>query len=733
MLYSTASLQSLCLIKVIQQLEHYPPDLLVQLPPTLRRLLLVNLPIVDICQLEKTCVFDGMNVQKVWDEVFEQQISRYFTSLENFPPFTLFGTKNALEEKRASSREKCLSIIANIILNRARPSGYFAALRNYGGDYCEKPPSDILSDAPADIVNCLVAGDRLDAVNILKEECDFDSDSEVHDDDTIVTALTDYDTEFYDRFEESWSDYERGEHFLDYCAYEETNKRFQCVPPRYSSYTFKNKNYRLSDDDAITLLMEKCNYYPEALFISISAYTSRCWNNALMRQFLSKVVRLKLYYDFYVKGATETEQLLKTLLSSPSPTLFSLDLVSYYTERQSDNDYSDDCFVSDDHVRILAQLSGSPTATPASLSSDLRTLRELSVCGWFTTDGFNQLAMVINSQPALSSFSFHSSLGLFISREDQRTDYGNLPIQYKSSSSTQRFVKALGSLVQNPNLRDITLCNVTFPLKIIQDLITAFFTLPCTVPQTLKLKSVIVEESTDALAHESAQQKLAVSESALLYKSLEISVQGLESSNFFTWLLSLHPIRLKSLAVLCTEKQFPRSSVKHVDCLPIVAQNTYFQVENLSLCVPDSISIAGVQALLLKDTLKKLKLVFCSGTVDFGGLAEGLQMSSKMLDELKIEERMTQLIAARSDDSTLASFCDTIFAIPQLDHLNLELSLNFNHNFPGIIKAMYKSWKKNSEGRKPKKLVLRYSMFMHMPGDEYPSMASEMGLHLDPY
>ena len=122
MFYSTASLEDLCLIKIVQQLEHYPHELLACLPPTLRRLLLVHLPIVDVCKLENTCVFEEVDAEEIWEEHFELHIPMYFTSLDNFVPHDVQCAKKELDERQQLTwREKFFSIIVNIILGVHAP------------------------------------------------------------------------------------------------------------------------------------------------------------------------------------------------------------------------------------------------------------------------------------------------------------------------------------------------------------------------------------------------------------------------------------------------------------------------------------------------------------------------------------------------------------------------------------------------------------------------------------
>ena len=72
-----------CLITLVEHLEHYPPELLACIPPTLRRPLLLHIPIADLCQLESTKTFDGVDAEMIWKERFQDQVSGYISLITN--------------------------------------------------------------------------------------------------------------------------------------------------------------------------------------------------------------------------------------------------------------------------------------------------------------------------------------------------------------------------------------------------------------------------------------------------------------------------------------------------------------------------------------------------------------------------------------------------------------------------------------------------------------------------
>ena len=68
-------LQNQCLVYIIAHLDEFTPSSLALLFTRLRCLLLVNLPAVDICQLERTEVVHGIDMwRNVWRNVSFQRL-----------------------------------------------------------------------------------------------------------------------------------------------------------------------------------------------------------------------------------------------------------------------------------------------------------------------------------------------------------------------------------------------------------------------------------------------------------------------------------------------------------------------------------------------------------------------------------------------------------------------------------------------------------------------------------
>ena len=71
------SLQLQCLYSLVSRLNEYSTQTLSLLPVTLRKQLLRNLPVVDICRLEEdnSTFVNGFDSDDIWKELYEERIS----------------------------------------------------------------------------------------------------------------------------------------------------------------------------------------------------------------------------------------------------------------------------------------------------------------------------------------------------------------------------------------------------------------------------------------------------------------------------------------------------------------------------------------------------------------------------------------------------------------------------------------------------------------------------------
>ena len=387
-----------------------------------------------------------------------------------------------------------LETIANAIFKCARPTGY------YRFNVCDILTLDDdhlkyswLFDFPVDIVNYLVAAVKIEAVTVTREPAIYSDTSGIEFDMPIAEY------ELQQQLTEP----------IDRSSYAQVNKLFQYVPQRYATYVNEMNDYHLSEENALTLLMEKCNYYPEEMYISVCSYDAIEWSwqyekrKSLVGRFFSKTIKLELNCSSdYEETAEPLRKMLENVLCSPSSQLSSL--------------FLDD--VKDEHIVAIAP----------SLIGSACTLNKLSVDRIETESAIaaNELGNIITSQSMLSSLSL--------------VDVS--PCSFDVATQSQ-FVDSIQSLVQRPHFENLSLCGVELANEVLQEVIIAFLTSPCSHAQCVQLRGLYGTFTN----LENKHQNFMIPLLALEHKSLEISLYsklGIEN-----WLLSLQPLKLKSLDI----------------------------------------------------------------------------------------------------------------------------------------------------------------------------------------
>ena len=296
------------------------------LPPVQRKELLLLCPVVSICHLEQTCAFNNIDSDTFWDDLLNRQQSR----LGSFRNYDL-NADDALMISYSSNREKYFTFLTAMVFSGDRFSGIYGLFMGgrSGRDFYEggTPPPD-QRDCPDDIVNYLVAYQK---PNVIVETVDADyddpdsnpdSDEEYSDDNDFYYPLPSRDV-FGRQHRELYECATKGQH----------------VHSRYSRYISKENHYRLSDDDAVSLMMNECNYYPKKLFLHEYEHMHWKWSHGdlirLLTQFFSKLESLSLQFrqgkdiDGYVSMLHQSKEGLELVLSCcfSSPVLSSLDIL----------------------------------------------------------------------------------------------------------------------------------------------------------------------------------------------------------------------------------------------------------------------------------------------------------------------------------------------------------------------------------------------------------------------
>ena len=682
-------------MELVQHLEHYPPSLLAALPPRIRRSLLLRLPIVDVCQLEKTVAFDRLDAESIWGELFELRYRRYKKYACIMHPHLVKKALQDLEEKDMPNRERFLAAVTTMIFGSVRPGSYMVFRETM-----TRGPSLYVDPYLDDFVNYLVAA--------MKVEMFYDVTAEMT---PIRLAHAIHNFAKWNRSK----------------SYEETFHRFQYVPPRFSHYVDAKDYYWyvLSDVDAITLLMEKCDYYPDDVTIPLVAYPFqypdeeiRAWK--LVGKLLHKVRTLRLSNNHLIT------QFFTTLQSGSATAGSTSVLASLHLSDITDGTLSIFLSLSDSFpspcvyckkmqaqgLRSLNRVQTSCPHCPYSENEPSRngyfsTLRELSLSGTLTVNGFDKLSDALDSLGRLTSFS----LTRIVPKDKE-------PSKTPSSRVSAELAVHIALLLQRPYFQHLALHGGNYSLESVQNIVATFLTTPCTQLQTLEIKPAKMKAT---FAPRRANTELRhVPDLAVEYKCLDIGCAEVPQE-FARWLFSLQPLKLKSLKI------FNRSLTKSMDFLPLVTQNRSLQIENLSLGSVGytfTPSAKHFQLLLQNRTLKRLELRM-QNFLSLADLTQGLIKQRKIgtLEELKIIHSHCD---AQVSASNFQLFSDTLFSLPQLEHLVLDIDMPWIGRDAAKIETIYKSWKMFSGGKRPKRLCFGQKLTLD---EKHQSMMDEVGLH----
>ena len=332
------SLQNLCFLQVVRRLEDYPSGILALLPTSLRRKLLFHLPVVDVCHLAKTCFVEGIDMEAFWGELFERHVVRYGNNTHAGQPWYVdYGRlqphEHPLMQRICHNRDTYLSYIAALVLNNARPSGYFSVRnkKQFGtDDPCSSHgPQNALPD---DIVNYLACSCAEVLLGPLEEDeaCNTPISGDIIYEPLTYNAAykaTKWKVQsqrYGARRTPIWHD-SQGDIQLPVSppVYIEACRARQLVPPRYQHY-FPSGSHRLSDLDALRLLAE-CGLKLRTLEIFSPAFDNIAWGELceiILSRLLTSVESVKL------KGCDGHDQaILAAILMNERPALSVLDIV----------------------------------------------------------------------------------------------------------------------------------------------------------------------------------------------------------------------------------------------------------------------------------------------------------------------------------------------------------------------------------------------------------------------
>ena len=640
-------------------------------------------------------MFDGVDAEMVWKERYEQQILEYLSLIANEYSASNCGLTldhlciivsecEDLLDRYKTTRDKYFAILIYSIFECARPTGYYESglreVATFGGIDLKKYG---LLNHPVDVVNYLIAASTIERVLINREPSDesYRNPDEIYFENPVP------------EYELSKCDF--GVEPLNHCTYMNANELYQEVPPRYSSYLNKENHCRLSEEDALTLLMEKCDYYAGDMCINVLRCGTIRWSQEeerikfLIGRFFSKVLKLELCcYSDDTETVGALKDIMEAILSTSSLQLFSLTILE----------------ANDDHINAIAPLLSNPNV-PCRIEE--LCLDSIALADF---NSANALSDILSSQSKVSSLKVHLLDGTI---------------------TGSRFTTSIFDLLQRPHFKCLSLELVTFSRKTVQTLITTFLTTPCSQAQSVTLHvHVSFTESSSDLG-----QILDIPQSTLEYKSLNVHTHT--CYNISPWLWSLQPLKLKSLCV---------SSVQNVDrsSLALAAHHTSLHVSHLKLETTD-FSTEDFQTLLQNESLKELAIV-PNGPVGLCDITHGLLKLSetRTLEKLTVNsftpDRPHRFMGSvkASSKVEVEQFSETVFSLPHLKRFSLELSIELDQSSDmtaaDLIETMLKSWERKGMRLRLKKFVLNLiSRTRYLPplDENSQSVAEEVGMEVN--
>ena len=499
--------------------------------------------------------------------------------------------------------------------------------------------------------------------------------------------------------------------------YKGATKR-QYVHSSFSHYMLRENHYRLSDEDAIALMMNECHYLPKSLLLHEYEVMQWTWSHdallPLLTRFFSKLESLSvkfrtgkdLDYDYTMVGIKhgyeDMEVVLAACFSSPL-------LTSVYIEG-----------VHEEHLgSVLAStLSSSPCPSLTALKV-LHGRGDAKSC-------FEALATIIASHSNLSELSLYMNTGLTVSVSTFSYLYALL-INFVQKQEFSKLI--IGGLVPGGNM--------------LQSLLEAFLNAPCSHPQEVCLQHIEqdhnVATSTNLPVSVSLIDTLSPS-GALEYKSLFVDKYSILTVEFCEWLFSHQPLVLKAFhfnALLVTGTvKFPRwyELIPSEAAAPIhlLSDNASFCTQDLSLLLVGGLPNKSLQSVLHGKPLRKLSLAqkvqvqsydmySIPSLCNIGDVADILSLKLETLTELTIS-LPTVSIGSSAD---VERFGDTTFSLSNYEEFSLNVSVFWRKGESKYIKLLYSKWLKY--GRKKMK-SFQMGVYDFDLTDEIHRMLDEMGL-----
>ena len=498
--------------------------------------------------------------------------------------------------------------------------------------------------------------------------------------------------------------------------FEEATKG-QHVHSCFSCYISKENHYRLSDEDAASLMMNECHFYPKKLFLHEYEHMHWKWSHSdltqLLTQFFGKLESLSLHFrdgkdidDHVCLHGNNSKETLELVLSCcfSSPVLTSLEIL--------------------DPVR-------DDTATKA-LSSTLAakpcpSLKKLDICYWGGDVGcLEPLARIIASHNQLTEI-LCACLG------DGR--------RLTASSYSCLYTSLIG-FVQRQEFSKLTLKGLVGASFQLQHLLDTFFKTPCSQPQGVHLESIYVLSACDQSvpSHMPVYSESKAPSGALEYKSLVISEHSGVTADFCEWLLSHDPLVLKTFhfnsGIVSFDEYGRLVPFKMAFPIHLLSDNTSFQTRELAIPLFNDILNEALLKLLHRQQLTHLSLqptdqqVWEVKPCNINAITSILSLQKEQLTELTISRRGFHYTSIDLS-ADMERFGGALFSLRNFEIFSLCIAIVWKKDDTGYIDRLYNSWL-NHGCKKMKSFQMGKFEYQFSLTDELATKLDKMGLVIDP-
>ena len=636
---------------------------------------------MDICQLEKTCFAEGIDIEVFWGELLQRHVARY--DKETVHRCGHINFLHQLKQQIHHNRELLLSFIAAVVLKDARPSGYYLLAkknRTLVDHYCRTcRPQD--ARQPHDIVNYLACCCAEELIRPLEED-------EVHN--TPISSysssympLTCYRARVAHATWHSLATYQ-----LPSTAYTETCKSRQLVPPRYQHY-FPSGSHRLSDLDALQLVAD-CH----PLEIFLYPFENMPWGelSGVLSKLLASVESVNLY-------CCSTDRVALALLAA----LFMKERPALSVLHISRLDKT--------MMKSLAPLvSAQPiSASPASVWGSPPNISGLKAPYCSLTELKLQF-----TYPSLASSKGHSVTNIQLQDDTANALASIIEHQTKLEMLTvanlgrcpegacPRFCAALQSLCRKPLFRSLSLSGATLPFEGAKGVLQSFLSSQCTSHQSLVFRAVKLSHGSKYMSTDVPPNvTVDMPDCAQEHKSLTL----LLTFDLTVWLLHQKEVKLKSLTVK------PDSDLRLPHLLTLMANHPCFHVHELSTPYHKT-DFTGYVPLLENPSLQMLEIECNSISAIPGLLKQAIEAKPGSLQKMKL--RIPQFRPV---------LFSALFSLPQLHNINVSLS-GFTHI--SLVERMYEAWKEISCECLPNLTVDLSALGLRTVDDIHKAMLAEM-------